>query len=87
MADVPLQAQADRELTAEVGVAVVADLVQIGAQRAVERDRRVEVPLIGNTFMCDWNAVICSVATRVRSQTNAMWIRSAITRARSCSSL
>ena len=28
--------------------------------------------LIGNTFMCDWNTVICSVATRVMSQTNAM---------------
>ena len=30
------------ELAAVVGVAVVADLVQVGAQRAVERDRRVE---------------------------------------------
>ena len=25
-------------------------------------------------FMCDWNIVSCSEATRVRSQTIAMWM-------------
>ena len=44
-------------------------------------------PVSAKTFMCDWNIVNCSDATRVRSQVTAMCTRSQKIFARSSSPL